>query len=384
MRPSVDELIDATFREAERDGIESKLERAKISFYTQVPDLIPIVNVIKGEEKIPFGNLGNFSVIQGKPKSGKSFILLPIVASYLCQGHIFMDRFGIDKTENNKVLYFDTEQGQTRTKRIINRLFEIIKRDTLIKEREIIDTIEGSLGIYSLREFLTQEKFDMIERAIETSDAKLIVIDGIIDLINKNDTDEARRIAEFLMRLTERKQCHIITIIHENKEGLNSRGDVGAILDQKAEAVYRIERDGKQFRVIPHKTRDKEPPKMDFEIEEELPKIIGYNDSSQGRGRPKKVDVSDLDEERKIRLLKFVYLKSHKKTTFEYQNLIFLLKQSYIEEGWDKLGDNQVKSLISNLKAQEYLTQIKPREPYFLSDKLIIKFNEETAPKSPF
>ena len=77
-------------------------------------------------------------------------------------------------------------------------------------------------------------------------------------------------------------------------------------------------------------------------------------------------------------------MKSHKKTTFEYQNLIFLLKQSYIEEGWDKLGDNQVKSLISNLKAQEYFTQTKPREPYFLSDKLIIKFNEETAPKSPF
>jgi hypothetical protein len=367
-------------RERERDLPQSELtnkainllEKARITFETETPPLTPIIEIISNEERIDFGTLGNFSVIQGKIKAGKSFILLPLIASRLCPGTDFLNSFIVDnETTNNKVLYFDTEQGRTRTKRIIERLEKLIKKEGGWYSHEAKKIIDESLQIYSLREFTSKERFDMIEEAIKQSEAKLIIIDGIIDLIESNDKEEAKRISQFLMSTTEIYQCHILTIIHENKEGTNSRGDVGAVLDMKAESVYRIVKEGKRHEFIAHHTRDKSPNKINFIIEDELPKSIEVSNDLQPKGRPKKVKVENLGEEWKKQCLRDIFLKSNKQTSFDYQNLIYWLKQIWNESYSDPLGDNQAKLLISNLRGQGYVKQTKPKEPYFICDELL-------------
>ena len=348
------------------------LEKARITFETETPPLTPIIEIISNEERIDFGTLGNFSVIQGKIKAGKSFILLPLIASRLCPGTGFLNSFIVDKeTTNNKVLYFDTEQGRTRTKRIIERLEKLIKKEGESYSHKSKEIIDESLQIYSLREFTSKERFEMIEEAIKQSKAKLIIIDGIIDLIEANDKEEAKRISQFLMIATEIYQCHILTIIHENKEGTNSRGDVGAVLDMKAESVYRIVKEGNRHEFIAHHTRDKSPNKINFIIEDELPKLIEVNNDLQPKGRPKKVKVEDIGEEWKKQCLRDIFLRSNKQTFFDYQNLIYWLKQIWKESYSEPLGDNQAKILISNLRGQGYLKQSKPKEPYFITNELL-------------
>jgi len=348
------------------------LEKARITFETETPPLTPIIEITSNGERIDFGTLGNFSVIQGKIKAGKSFILLPLIASRLCPGTDFLNSFIVDnETTNNKVLYFDTEQGRTRTKRIIERLEKLIKKEGESYSHKAKEIIDESLQIYSLREFTSKERFEMIEEAIKQSKAKLIIIDGIIDLIEANDKEEAKRISQFLMSATEIYQCHILTIIHENKEGTNSRGDVGAVLDMKAESVYRIVKEGKRHEFIAHHTRDKSPNKIHFIIEEELPKLIEVNNDLQPKGRPKKVKVEDIGEEWKKQCLRDIFLRSNKQTFFDYQNLIYWLKQIWKESYSEPLGDNQAKLLISNLRGQGYLKQSKPKEPYFITNELL-------------
>jgi hypothetical protein len=348
------------------------LEKARITFETETPPLTPIIEITSNGERIDFGTLGNFSVIQGKIKAGKSFILLPLIASRLCPGTNFLNSFIVDKeTTNNKVLYFDTEQGRTRTKRIIERLEKLIKKEGESYSHKSKEIIDESLQIYSLREFTSKERFEMIEEAIKQSEAKLIIIDGIIDLIEANDKEEAKKISQFLMTATEIYQCHILTIIHENKEGTNSRGDVGAVLDMKAESVYRIVKEGKRHEFIAHHTRDKSPNKINFIIEDELPKLIEVNNDLQPKGRPKKVKVEDIGEEWKKQCLRDIFLRSNKQTFFDYQNLIYWLKQIWKESYSEPLGDNQAKLLISNLRGQGYLKQSKPKEPYFITNELL-------------
>lgn len=366
MKPSTDDLIEATFKEAKRDGIHAKLIKAKVTYFDEIPEPTPILSIVVNGKKHSFATLGNFSVIQGKPKAGKSFVLLPIVAAYLCPNNLFLERFEAINTPSQKIVYFDTEQGRNRTKRIINRLIKIILRDTDISEQRAIEIIHDNLEIFSLREYNTTERFKMIEEGMNTFNAHLVVIDGIIDIVTKNDEEEAIRITDLFLKWTEQKQLHIITNIHENKEGNNSRGVVGAKLDAKAETVFRMQRDGKQFEFIAFHTRDEEPPKITFIIEEELPTITETFKTNVGR--PKKKKVTELTTDNKIEILRCIY-KNSKKIEFEPRNISYWLKKSYEFLGYDALGDNAAKELLANLKGEFYLDQPILNKNYFLSEK---------------
>lgn len=363
---SADERIELTYQEAEKKGTRAKLQKAKVTYFDEIPEPTPILNIVNNGTKYSFATLGNFSVIQGKPKAGKSFVLLPIVAAYLCPGKLFLERFEAINTPSQKILYFDTEQGRNRTKRIINRLIKIILRDTNISEAAAIELIHNNLEIFSLREYSTTERFKMIEEGVKMSHAQLIIIDGIIDIVTKNDEEEAIRITDLFLKWTEQKQLHIITNIHENKEGNNSRGVVGGKLDAKAETVFRMQRDGKQFEFIAFHTRDEEPPKITFIIEEELPKITETFKTNVGR--PKKKKITELTTDNKIEILRCIY-KNSKQIEFEPKNISYWLKKSYEFLGYDTLGDNAAKELLANLKGEFYLDQPILNKNYFLSEK---------------
>ena len=73
------------------------------------------------------GTLGNFSLVTGKAKSGKSFFMNIAVSTALSKGYIF-DRFKSTlPAEQNEVLYFDTEQSEYHVQLAVKRICEQIK-----------------------------------------------------------------------------------------------------------------------------------------------------------------------------------------------------------------------------------------------------------------
>lgn len=200
---------------------EEKLNSAKIDISAPVPELDVVWYINANNKKIPAGVRGDFSVISGKAKSKKTFLLSLILSDYLK-----------DNTEKN-VIYFDTEQS---------------KRDSLLTQKRTalrLGRTPDNLHAYELRPFTTEERFNLIEKAIyNTPNLDLVVIDGIRDLISSiNDEEQATFLTSKLLKWTYELDIHIITVLHENKGNALLRGHIGTEALNKSQLVLGVSKD---------------------------------------------------------------------------------------------------------------------------------------------
>ncbi len=209
-----------------------KLEKVLIN---PLIDLMPpqiCIEVFDNEnESSILGTLGDFSLIIGKAKSKKSFFI-SIAVSAATKNNLVLDKIkGKLPSNQNQVLYFDTEQSEYYVQRAVQRICKI----TEIKNPENLKT-------YYLRKFSPKERLELIEHAIyNNSNIGLVVIDGIKDLVfSINDESEATNISSKLLKWTEENNIHIICVLHQNKSDNNARGHLGTELINKAESVVSI------------------------------------------------------------------------------------------------------------------------------------------------
>lgn len=200
------------------DNWKNDLEALKIDLTKKIapPEIVWKIQI--NGKNYNAGTKGNFSVIIGKAKSKKTFLLTLFLADYL-------------KTEKVKnVLYFDTEQSEYHVSKALNRI--CVKNDF----------IPENIKAYHLRSKATSERLELIEQAIYNNDNfDIVIIDGIRDLINSiNDEEQATMINSKLLKWTEEKNIHIITVLHQNKGDNNARGHVGTELMNKAELVLSV------------------------------------------------------------------------------------------------------------------------------------------------
>ena len=189
------------------------------------PVLIKIAGVV-------IATLMNFSLWIGKAKSRKTFFITSITAAAACGRCSIEIVEGTFRPEANKVLYFDTEQSPFHAQRTIKRICKQIGVEQ-----------PGNLIAYGLRPMAPAERLHFIEHKINnTSGLALVVIDGIADLLSSgiNDEIEAIGILTRLMKWTEDRNIHIITVLHMNKGDFNARGVIGSYLMQKAESTISI------------------------------------------------------------------------------------------------------------------------------------------------
>lgn len=173
--------------------------------------------------------LGNFSCIIGKAKSRKTFLQSMLTAALL--GTDQSGRF-ISEMPSNKqnILYFDTEQGEFDSYNVISRVERMSGNHTNLKG-------------FSLRQFSPNERCQIIEYAFEKwgNETGFCVIDGVADLANAiNDEIEATRVSTLLLRLTKVYNCHISTIIHQNKNDNFATGHLGSSIMKKAEILISV------------------------------------------------------------------------------------------------------------------------------------------------
>ncbi len=173
--------------------------------------------------------LGNFSCIIGKAKSKKTFFLSLVSASLLCNSSD--GKFiGEMKEGKNEILYFDTEQGEYDSYNVIKRI------------EQMAGTRNGFRG-YNLRPFSPTDRCQIIEYAFKLFGERtgFCVIDGIADLANGiNDEDEATRVVTILLRLSKVYNCHISTVIHQNKNNEFATGHLGSSIMKKAEIIISV------------------------------------------------------------------------------------------------------------------------------------------------
>jgi len=184
---------------------------------------------------------GNFMLLTGLPKVGKSLITSIIIASALSNNEYFKLKVNrpLDK---NIIALFDTEMGYNDLYNSINNSFNIIINETGISLNKIYYNLKSFLNVFSMREDDPSPILEMIEIYLENNKKTgLIIIDGLLDCVyNYNDEKEAKLLINFLKRITKKFDIGIICIIHTGKTTGSTIGHVGAFADRYCQSNLEI------------------------------------------------------------------------------------------------------------------------------------------------
>ena len=236
------DILENDIRDRQKDPLDrlnEELTKARLDplEYVKQP---PIIFSIKEQSATQFVErrvftLGNFSSITGKAKSKKTYLLSSIAACIIGQKELFGKFIGQD-VDKNKVLYFDTEQGRWDALNVVKRILTLagVNKDRFIG--------------YALREYEPKMRCDLIDLALmqHGDEAGFVVIDGIADLANAiNDEDEATRVTSLLLKWSAIYDCHIATVIHQNKNDNFATGHLGTAVMKKAEVIISVTTDPK-------------------------------------------------------------------------------------------------------------------------------------------
>ena len=178
--------------------------------------------------------LGNFSAITGKSKSKKSMLTSIMLAAATMNNTVYNKITGCLPESKRAVFLFDTEQSNYDAYISGKRVSKIIGNDC------------DNFGAFDLREFTPKERCEIIDYALEKykDNVGYVVIDGIADLAFAiNDEQEASKVVSLLMKWTKIYNCHITTVIHQNKNDNFATGHIGSAILKKAEAIISVTKD---------------------------------------------------------------------------------------------------------------------------------------------
>jgi hypothetical protein len=195
---------------------------------------IPPPEVVFEIGDIPMLTKKSISLLIAKAKAGKTTVAAWIIAQAI--------KLGI------RVLWIDTEQGLYYGSRTQSWILSIAELQT-----------SENLFFYDLKIHAPDIRIHIIQSLVQTGKYDLVVIDGVRDLVfDINSPEEATNIATHLMRWAELFNCHILTILHQNKGNEHARGHLGAEMVNKAETVIKVsQNDCKEIIVEPEFTRGK-------------------------------------------------------------------------------------------------------------------------------
>jgi hypothetical protein len=282
---------------------------------------------------------GNFSLINGKAKSGKTFLLGSIVASMLNKDKQLGNILGSLPNDKQNILYFDTEQSTFHATRTIKRICKLINNPN-----------PENLIPYGLRPLTPQERLTAIEDAISTTDnLGAVAIDGIRDLLTMgiNDEAEATSLTSKFLKWTADYDMHLVLLLHQNKTDLNARGHIGTEILNKAETTLTVTKDTKSniFVVSCEYSRDISFEDFGFIIDngEILPADMPKDERANNK------NPQLISDERHIEVLDKIFKSESRITYYElYDKIIYgfgsTFGQShcrnfvshYLEMGWIK------------------------------------------------
>lgn len=250
--------------------VKDWLKMAKIDPQEEIEDSITCLSLVGDTHDGVISTLGNFSLIIGKAKSKKTFSLSLFLSALVANKTLSGKFKGYLPDGKTRVVFFDTEQSRKHVQRFYHRVCRLLGIENPV-----------NFETYCLRKHSPQERLEIIEYFISTEpDLGFVAIDGIRDLVTSiNDEEEATKIASCLLRWTEEKNIHVVTVLHQNKRDENARGHLGTELVNKAETVLSVSLDPQDRKISivePEFCRDREPDIFAFTVNENgLPELVG-------------------------------------------------------------------------------------------------------------
>jgi RecA-family ATPase len=172
--------------------------------------------------------LRDIHAIKAKQKAGKTTALKVMIAALLL-GEMFRVKSLLEKP---KILFFDTEQSRTDTKRIILDVAQMTGLPS--------DVIDAQVSLHSLRRIDQEQLLPLLETALEDEKPQVVMLDGIVEFVASfNDETESKQLIKELLKLSDQYNCSIVCVLHTNKadEDHNMRGHLGTMLAQKSATV---------------------------------------------------------------------------------------------------------------------------------------------------
>ena len=201
---------------------------------------MPVAITIAGST---FARRGDFSVVMGQRKAGKTTILHYMIATALHNPDSaeLADTLQIKTTycEGKDVIYIDNEGTQQDTKDFIEEVKRILG----------IDRMPKNFYVYHWRNMTQKECREATQVLFDHhKSSHLWIIDGIADLVvNPNEVAESNETVRWVMNNAGRLDTCFVLIIHENpqKQGIETkaRGHLGSELERKASGAIGIEKD---------------------------------------------------------------------------------------------------------------------------------------------
>ena len=336
---------------------EEIIDKCRIGFDEEFEDDVNALEIVSktGEANI-LGTLGNISLIKGKAKSRKSFLVNLIISSVLGKDESSKIR-GSEIADKN-ILYFDTEQVRKHVFIAQNR----------IKDKANLKYEIDNLFTISLRKYTPYQRAVYVERVIKnTCDLGLVIIDGVKDLVTSiNDERESTEVSSKLLKWSTEYNCHIIVVLHENPSNDKSRGHLGTELTNKAETVIQVAVDDKNSNVSVVRAaacRNKEFEDFAFEIVEELPHII---DGFSIDKKPSKTALNDLPDNDKYGLFTEVFKNNKEYKHSELKEVLRTMLYKGFKEIKNK-GKNKITHFIRYGLDKGMILQDGNRQPYRLN-----------------
>ena len=356
-----DNIIKAIKKElnAISDELYKELMDCKVDISEKVPP--PEIAWQIKEKSFGFkivGTLGNFTMIKGKAKSKKSYLVNMIISAALSESLLHDKLSAPLKSNSSKVLYFDTEQSMYHLQRAVERITEQTK-----------DTKLENLETFNLRKKSPTERLELVEYGIKnTPNLGFVVIDGVRDLITSiNDEAESSNMATKLLEWTEVYNIHIIVVLHENPGSDKARGHIGTELMNKAETVLSV-------------TIDKEDSNMSI-VKAEFCRNEGFEPfvieiSNDGKpsiaqdyifteSKRQAFDVCSLNNDQRYLILKDAFTGKIELNREELMNAI-LESTNKFHRGKKGRGRNKIIQIIKDGVEDGLLIQDMPRKPFKL------------------
>ena len=237
----------------------NELYNERITPETDLPPMQPLLQMFG----VPCFYRGEVVADGGKAKSGKTFLLSILMATCLSQKVLELERYGWTEDSQPsdfsplKVLWIDTEQSQQSTQEIL--------RDRIIPlAGGNVPDLDSTFYAFNLRGLGFEKRQKMVEIAIKTIKADIVIIDGIKDLMT--DINDA------------------VCVLQQNKseQDRNMRGSIGTELTNKAFEVFQCDvfgdcaGKGDTFRVTHAYSRKKRMhQKLYYRINEQgLPELL--------------------------------------------------------------------------------------------------------------
>lgn len=243
---------------------------------------IPKPESVFSLDGIPVFTKKSLSTLTGKAKSGKTTCTAWVMAQAINQ--------------KLHVLWIDTEQGQYYGSRTQFWVLAISGQ-----------TLSNYLKFYDLKMHNPTIRTQILQHLIEALTPDIVVIDGIRDLVfDINSAEEATNTTGNLMRLADVNNCHILSIIHQNKGNEHIRGHLGTEMVNKSETVIKVTQDDRKLIICePEFTRGEDFKPFAFERDGAgMPFIVDYQPKiSSSESNAKKIMPIDVDNKTHLNCL---------------------------------------------------------------------------------